>query len=66
MPQALSAMAAKVTANAAAVATAMGGGTTTAEAAGLAEMLSVLGRRNDLSINALQLANKTLTLPIPG
>lgn len=45
----LSAAASRMLANAAAVATAMAGGTTTAEAQGIADLLLVLSQRNDFA-----------------
>lgn len=51
--------AARVLANAAAVATAMAGGTTTAEATALAGLLSVLSTRQDLAVPASLLQTQT-------
>ncbi len=45
----------RITANAAAVATAMAGGTTTAEAAALGAFLTALATRNDLVFPAMHL-----------
>lgn len=56
----------RMAANAAAVATAMAGGTTTAEAAGIADLLATLGRRNDLLIPPLLLGDQTKTQLVPG
>jgi hypothetical protein len=49
----------RIAANAAAVATAMAGGTTTAEATALAGLLAVLAARNDLSLPSLKLLSST-------
>lgn len=49
MAQTMTSFGAKVTANAAAVATAMAGGTTTAEAQALGALLTILGARPDLA-----------------
>lgn len=58
--------AARISSNAAAVATAMAGGTTTAEATGIADLLSTLAKRNDLSIPPLLLGDQTKTQLVPG
>ncbi len=55
----ISTAASRLTAAAANVATQMGGGTTTAEVQAIAEFLLQLSRRNDLAINAMQIANQT-------
>ena len=53
---------ARITANAAAVATAMASGTTTAEVQALGKMLTVLANRPDALMNVLALTNdKQLT-----
>jgi hypothetical protein len=44
----------------------MGGGTTTAEAQGIAEVLKVMGMRPDLAAPILKLCDQTKTLPIFG
>lgn len=51
--------ASRTLANAAAVATAMAGGTTTAEATALAGLLEVLSKRQDLAVNATVLLTQT-------
>ena len=55
----LSTAASRMLANAAAVATAMASGTTTAEATALANILLVLSRRNDIALNATSLLTAT-------
>jgi len=55
----LSVLAAEVLADAAAIATEIGGGRTTAEITALAGLLDVLGKRNDLSVPPLELLNRT-------
>ena len=52
---ALSVLAEEIETDAAAIATEIGGGRTTAQVQALAEFLRVLGRRNDLSVPALLL-----------
>lgn len=52
----LTTAASRITTNAAAVATAMAGGTTTAEAQAIGDMILTLSLRNDLSVPLLQLA----------
>lgn len=52
----LSTASSRILANAAAVATAMAGGTTTAEAQGLAAVLAALAARNDLAADPLKLS----------
>lgn len=59
MTIALSTAATRLSANAANVATQMGGGTTAAEVTALAAMLTVLALRNDLSFPAIKLANNS-------
>lgn len=59
MAQTLSALSAKATANASAIATAFAGGTTEAEIQALGALLLVLSRRNDLSCPALNLLPPT-------
>ncbi len=56
----------RLAANAAAVATAMAGGTTAAEVSGLADLLSTLGKRPDLLIPPLLLGDQTKTQLIPS
>lgn len=51
----VSTAASRILANAAAVATAMAGGTTTAEAEAIADLLGVLAKRNDLLLPAMKL-----------
>lgn len=51
--------ASRITTNAAAVATAMAGGTSTAEAQALAILIGILAARNDLSYPALELLPPT-------
>jgi hypothetical protein len=60
MAQKLSALATKMTAAAANVATQMGGGTTTAEIQDLAKVLTVLASRNDLIDPAIGLCYPSL------
>lgn len=48
------------------VATQMGGGTTTAEVAGFAEVMKVLSLRPDLAHPILMLCDQSKTLPSPG
>lgn len=55
----LSVLAAEVAADAAAIATEIGGGRTTAEITALAGLLAVLGSRNDLAVPAMQLLSAT-------
>jgi hypothetical protein len=55
----LSVLAAEVLADAAAIATEIGGGRTTAEITALAGLLAVLGDRNDLAQPPLQLLSAT-------
>jgi hypothetical protein len=55
----VSVAASRALANAAAVATAMAGGTTTAEATAIANLLLVLARRNDLMQNSSALLSQT-------
>lgn len=55
----------RMAANAAAVATAMGGGTSTAEMTGLANLLATLALRPDLAIPALLLGDQTKTQVVP-
>lgn len=63
----LSAAASRMLANAAAVATAMAGGTTTAEAQGIADLLLVLSQRNDLAQPPLLLSTTGKTnIVTPG
>lgn len=49
----------RLAANAANVATQMGGGTTAAEVTGLAEFIRVLSTRNDLAFTAMKLGDQT-------
>lgn len=49
----------RMTTNAAAVATALAGGTTTAEATALAKLITVLGARPDFSVPPMELALST-------
>lgn len=49
----------RITANAAAVATAMAGGTSTAEATAIGALLTILAARNDLSYPPLELMTPT-------
>ncbi len=62
----LSALGALVTTNAAAVATAIAGGATTANAQGIGDLLTILGARNDLSQPALLLSVAAKTNLTPG
>lgn len=57
MTIALSTAATRLAANAANVATQMGGGTTAAEVTALAAMLTVLSLHNDLAFPAIKIAN---------
>lgn len=68
MAQTLTSMGTKVTANAANVATQMGGGTTTAEAQAIGALLTVLGTRPDLAWPAVALVAPTTAVQItqPG
>ncbi len=66
MAQKFSDLSGKSRTAAANVATQMGGGTTTAEAAGIAEVLKVMSLRPDLAHPILALCDQTKTLPIPG
>lgn len=60
MSIALSAAATRLAANAANVATQMGGGTTAADVTALSQMIAVLALRNDLAQPALSLANTSV------
>lgn len=62
MAQTMTAMGTKVTANAAAVAAAMAGGTTTAEAQALGALLAVLGLRPDLAQPPQELVSDALKI----
>lgn len=53
----------RITANAANVATQMGGGTTEAEAAGIGALLTALSQRQDLMNHIIKLANTTDVTP---
>lgn len=55
----LSTAASRLTTNAAAVATAMAGGTTTAEAQAIGELLLQLSRRNDIAVTPMKIADQT-------
>lgn len=66
MAQTFSALAGRHRTAAANVATQLGGGTTTAEAAGIAEILKVMALRPDLAQPILMLCDQTKTLPVPG
>lgn len=66
MAQKFSDLANKSRTAAANIATQMGGGTTTAEAAGVAEVMRVLALRPDLAFPILKLCDQTRTLPVPG
>lgn len=66
MAQKMSDLATKKLSAAANVATQMGGGTTTAEVQGIAEILKVLAARPDLAFPIMKLCDQTKTLPIPG
>lgn len=55
----LSVLAAEIATDAAAIATEIGGGRTTAEITALAGLLAVLGRRNDLAVPPLELLSRT-------
>lgn len=55
----LSTLAAEVAADAAAIATEIGGGRTTAEITALAGLLGVLALRNDLAVPAMNLLSDT-------
>lgn len=63
--QTLTVMGAAITANAAAVAAAIGGVATTANVQGIGDLITTLGLRPELSIPALQLtvAGKTNLIP---
>lgn len=63
MPKKVSNFQTQANANAAAVATAMGGGITTAEMQGIAEILKVMALRPDLAMPILMLCDKSKTLP---
>lgn len=66
MAQTASAIASKLSANAAAVATAMAGGTTTAEVQGLADLLSTLSKYPSMLMPPLLLGDQTKTQVVPG
>jgi hypothetical protein len=53
----------RITANAANVATQMGGGTTTAEATAIGALLTALSSRQDLMNHIIKLANTTDATP---
>lgn len=55
----LSTLSTEIAADAAAIATEIGGGRTTAQITALAGLLSVLAGRNDLAQNAIQLMSET-------
>lgn len=63
MAKKLSTHFAQLNTNAAASASAMAGGTSTAEAQGIAEILKVMGQRPDLAAPILRLCDPTKTLP---
>jgi hypothetical protein len=63
MPKKVSAFQSQANTNAAAVATAMAGGVTTAEMQGIAEILKVMALRPDLAAPILKLCDQTKTLP---
>ena len=63
MAKSISTHATNLATNAANVATQMGGGTTTAEAQGIAEILKVLSNRHDIAATVLKLCDQTKTLP---
>lgn len=66
MAQKLSDFGTKSRVAAANVATQMGGGTTSAEVAGLAELLRVMALRPDLAQPLLMLCDQTKLLPLLG
>lgn len=66
MAQTASAIATKLAAQAAAVATAMGGGTTTAEVSGLADLMSTLSKYPSMLQPPLLLGDQTKTQVILG
>ena len=55
----LDTIATRLNANAAAVATAMASGTTTAEVQGLAELIKTLSLRNDIAFSVMKVADQT-------
>lgn len=55
----LTALSAEILTDAAAIATEIGGGRTTAQITALAGLLAVLGKRNDLALPALKLLSAT-------
>ncbi len=63
MAKRLSQHATQANTNAAAVATAMAGGHTTAELQGMAEVMKVLSMRPDLAATVIKLCDQTKTLP---